>query len=89
PGYPDAITQLQHTRTVCEWTDLPGGPARLLSGHMGAQGIPVLLFDAPALFARPGNPYLDAHGEPYEDNALRFAAFSQAAARVAAGVPGG
>ncbi|WP_250187647.1 glycogen/starch synthase, partial [Escherichia coli] len=35
PGYPDAITQLQHTRTVCEWTDLPGGPARLLSGHMG------------------------------------------------------
>ena len=88
PGYPDAIAQLQHTRTVCEWTDLPGGRARLLSGRMGAQGIPVLLFDAPALFARPGNPYLDDHGEPYEDNALRFAAFSQAAARVAGGVPG-
>ena len=88
PGYPDAITQLQHTRTVCEWTDLPGGRARLLSGRMGAQGVPVLLFDAPTLFARPGNPYLDDHGEPYEDNALRFAAFSQAAARIAGGAPG-
>lgn len=88
PGYPDAMAKLKQTRTVCEWSDLPGGRARLLSGRMGAQGIPVLLFDAPALFARPGNPYLDDHGEPYEDNALRFAAFSQAAARVAGGVPG-
>ncbi|MGK4781124.1 glycogen/starch synthase, partial [Salmonella enterica] len=50
--------------------------------------IPVLLFDAPALFGRLGNPYLDHHGEPYDDNALRFAAFSHAAARVAAGVQG-
>jgi len=88
PCYPTAIAQLQHTRTVCEWTDLPGGRARLLSGRMGAQGIPVLLFDAPALFGRSGSPYLDDHGEPYDDNALRFAAFSQAAARVAGGVPG-
>jgi starch synthase len=87
PGYPNAIAQVRHARTVCEWTDLPGGHARLLSGRMGTQGIPVLVFDAPALFARPGNPYLDDHGEPYEDNALRFAAFNHAAARVASGVP--
>lgn len=88
PGYPDAIAQLQQPRTLCEWTDLPGGPARLLIGHVGPHAIPVLLFDAPALFGRLGNPYLDHHGQPYDDNALRFAAFSHAAARVAAGVQG-
>lgn len=88
PGYPRAIAQMQRTQTVCEWTDLPGGRARLLKGAMGPHAVPVLLFDAPALFDRPGNPYLDDHGVPYDDNALRFAAFSQAAARVAAGVPG-
>lgn len=88
PGYPNAIAQLQCTQTVCEWADLPGGRARLLQGNMGPHGIPVLLFDAPALFARQGNPYLDGNGEPYDDNALRFAAFSQAAARVASGMPG-
>ncbi len=88
PGYPGAIAQMQHAQTVCEWTDLPGGRARLLKGTMGPHAVPVLLFDAPALFGRQGNPYLDDHGAPYDDNALRFAAFSQAAARVAAGVRG-
>lgn len=88
PGYPHAIAQLQRAHTVCEWADLPGGRARLLRGSMGPHGIPVLLFDAPGLFERQGNPYLDAQGEPYDDNALRFAAFSLAAARVACGVAG-
>ncbi|MDC6178586.1 glycogen synthase GlgA [Ralstonia solanacearum] len=88
PGYLAARAQLRDARVACALPDLPGGPARILLGAMPDTGVPVLLFDAPALFDRPGNPYLDACGEPYADNAQRFAAFSHAAARVAGGVPG-
>ncbi|AXW64762.1 starch synthase (plasmid) [Ralstonia solanacearum] len=88
PGYPAARAQLRDARVACALPDLPGGPARVLLGAMPDTGVPVLLLDAPALFDRPGSPYLDACGEPYADNALRFAAFSQAAALVAGGVPG-
>jgi len=45
-----------------------------------ANGLPVYLFDAPALFDRPGTPYADEHQQPFADNALRFGAFSAALA---------
>jgi len=39
-----------------------------------------LLLDCPALYARPGDPYQDAQGEDWPDNALRFGLLSRAAA---------
>lgn len=53
-------------------------PARLLAAD--ADGIPLLLLDCPELYDRPGNPYLDARGHDWEDNAIRFGLLSRVAA---------
>lgn len=42
------------------------------------------LFDCAALFDRPGDPYHDAEHHPWSDNGLRFGAFSDAVAQIAA-----
>ena len=63
----------------------PGLPPSLLLGAE-ADGLPLILVDCPALFDRPGNPYLDAHGRDWPDNGLRFGLFSRVAARL--GQPG-
>jgi starch synthase len=46
------------------------------------------VLDAPHLYARPGNPYVDASGQDWPDNAIRFAALAQAAAMSGQGVIG-
>ena len=67
--------------------DLPGGRARLLAAE--AEGLALLLLDAPHLYERPGGPYLDGAGRDWGDNALRFGALAKAAALIGAGaVPG-
>jgi starch synthase len=48
----------------------------------------MLLLDAPSLFDRDGGPYVDASGQPYADNALRFASFCEAVAQIALGAAG-
>jgi len=58
-----------------------GLPPVLLLGAE-ADGLPLILVDCPALFDRPGNPYLDAHGRDWPDNGLRFGLFSRVAARL-------
>jgi starch synthase len=45
----------------------------------------LLLLDCPFLYERPGNPYQDAEGRDWPDNALRFAMLSRAAALLAGG----
>jgi starch synthase len=58
-----------------------GGPARLVA--VNAEGIDLLLLDAPHLYERGAGIYLDETGKDWADNAQRFAALSEAAARVA------
>jgi starch synthase len=65
---------------VWEEADLWGGPGRVLAGEVG--GLSVLLLDAPHLYDREGGPYSGALGE-HPDNAVRFAALSWLAARIA------
>ena len=45
-------------------------------------GLPLLLLDCPALFDRPGNPYLGPEGRDWFDNHLRFGLLSRVAARL-------
>ena len=81
PLYP-ALAALEEGATeVSNWDDLMGGPARLLATQ--AEGIDIFLLDAPHLFAREGNIYLDADGKDWPDNAFRFGGLSRAAADVA------
>ena len=84
PGYPRVMASLGKTRAVHKWDDLLGAPARLVKGTL-AGGHPLLVLDAPALFAREGGPYADAAGRDWEDNWRRFAALARAAAELAGG----
>ena len=49
-------------------------------------GLACYVLDAPAYFDRPGNPYLNAQGQAWPDNAQRFALFSWAAACLGQGL---
>lgn len=81
PGYPSVVKSLGRAKTVRRWDDLLGVPARVLGGKI--DGHPLLVLDAPALFARDGGPYGDATGRDWDDNWRRFAALGRAAADLA------
>ncbi|KQM27146.1 MULTISPECIES: glycogen synthase GlgA [unclassified Sphingomonas] len=81
PGYPSVVRSLGRAKAVRRWEDLLGVPARLLGGKI--DGHPLLVLDAPALFARDGGPYGDATGRDWDDNWRRFAALGRAAADLA------
>ncbi|MDE1150282.1 MAG: glycogen synthase GlgA [Azospirillaceae bacterium] len=83
PGYPAVMSALENGREVHAFGELFGGPARLIAGT--AQGLDLIVVDAPHLYARAGNPYLGPDGRDWSDNALRFAALSRAAAEVGLG----
>lgn len=83
PGYPAVMATMKRARKVHEWPSLLGEPARLVSGKLG--GHPLLVLDAPGLFARLGGLYTDGSGRDWGDNWRRFAAFSRAAADIAGG----
>lgn len=87
PGYPAITARLQRAAAPHRWRDLLGVEARLLSGEIA--GHPLLVLDAPELFARAGGPYADESGEDWPDNWRRFGAFSRAAADLALGTVGG
>jgi len=84
PGYPSVIAALKRPRAVHAWDMLVGTPARLLSGTLDGSH-PLLVLDAPALYAREGAPYTDAAGRDWADNWQRFAALGRAAADIAGG----
>jgi len=83
PGYPAVIAALNDGEVVRRYKSLFESKARLLAGN--AAGLRLLVLDAPALFDRPGNPYLDDRGADWADNWKRFAAFCRAAADVGQG----
>lgn len=85
PGYPSVLRALPpRTKPVHAWPSLLGTPARLLAGAL-PDGHPLLVLDAPALYAREGLPYTDAAGLDWADNWQRFAALGRAAADIAGG----
>jgi starch synthase len=59
---------------------LPGLKASL--HRVKAEGLDLLLLDAPELFDRPGNPYLAADGRDWPDNHRRYCALSRAGATI-------
>lgn len=84
PGYPAVLAAMIGSREVHAYADLMGGPARILAGR--AAGLDLLVIDAPHLFRRTGNPYMDAQGRDWTDNALRFGALGRVAAEVGHGL---
>jgi starch synthase len=87
PAYPAAVALAEGLHKFATLPGLPGGDGALLRGRMPGTGVPVLLLRSDALYARAGL-YQDEQGRDYTDNAIRFAALSTAAARIAQGVRG-
>lgn len=82
PGYP-AVVAATAGRAIHKWRDLLGAEARLLRGEIA--GEPLIVLDAPALYAREGNPYAGPDGQDWPDNWRRFAALARSAAEIARG----
>ena len=84
PGYPPVMSALESAAEVHTDADFFGGAARLLAGAAANHDLFVL--DAPHLYAREGNPYVQRDGEPWPDNALRFAALARMGASLGSGL---
>ncbi len=84
PGYPAALKAIKRGRVLHSYDDLLGQKARLVAGKLGER--PLILLDAPGLFARDGGPYSDPQGTDWPDNWRRFAALGRAAADLAGGL---
>ena len=84
PGFPAVKAGVKKAKKVGMLTDIAGGSVALLKGK-SPTGQDILVADAQHLFDIQGNPYLDANGEDRPDNGVRYAAFSEIAAKVAMG----
>jgi starch synthase len=84
PGYPAVLEKLVRQEVVHRFADLFGGPANLIAAE--AAHLELFIIDAPHLYARPGNPYVDRNGRDLPDNAQRFAALSLVAAEIGSGL---
>ena len=86
PAYPAVKAKLAEVSIAGEYSDLFGGPARVLAGV--AAGLDLFAIDAPHLYDRPGNPYLRPDGLDWPDNAGRFAALARVGADIGLGAIG-
>lgn len=87
PGYPAVMAKMTGGRVVKEIDDLFGVQAKLIAGRVA--GLDVIVIEAPALYDRPGNPYLSPDGWDWPDNWKRFAALGWTAAELAMGLVDG
>jgi starch synthase len=86
PAYRDVLARLAEVQHL---TDIYVAEVNLnvslLEATLPGTRVPVWLLDCPPAYDRPGNPYLDARGQPWGDNAQRFALLARVATRIAQG----
>ncbi len=84
PAFPAFEAAIEGAQPVVRLQSPVGNCAvQIVRGVLG--GVPAYLIEAAGLFARPGNPYVDAAGRDWPDNHLRFALLGWVAARFADG----
>jgi starch synthase len=84
PAYGAVLEQVTDALTLARLSvEGATSPVRLLQTMLPGTGVPVYLVDCPALYARPGNPYVQPDGTDWADNAARFALFSRVIALIA------
>lgn len=86
PAYRDAMARAGKLKPVTTLS-IPGlnAPVRIMEGKLPETSLITWLVDFPPAYDRPGNPYLDLHGQPWPDNAMRFALLAHAATALALG----
>lgn len=89
PAYGDVLTKITAPQRIASLMldGLPGSIDILETVLAGSELKLWLVHYGPA-FDRGGNPYLDAHGVEWPDNAARFALFSRVIARIGQGAAG-
>jgi starch synthase len=86
PGYPPVLAQCGNMQIVGCCSPLAGLPACSIGRIDTPDGLAVYVVLCPALYERDGTPYGDVRGRDWDDNDIRFARFSAAAADLAAGL---
>jgi len=88
PRYPALGQAFPDAPVVAELPGLGGTlPPSRLRQAVAPDGTPLLLLDCPALYDRPGNPYLGSDGRDQHDNAIRFGLLSRVAALLGSNSP--
>ncbi len=86
PAYREVLMRLESLR-ILGWMEIMGAGrllgVRILEARHAEYAFPVWLVDCPILFDRPGNPYVQADGHDWPDNAERYTVFARAAAELA------
>jgi len=78
PAYGEILKKKLPMKALTE-IYLSGTPGKITlhSTNLGESTVEILLVDHASAFAREGNPYLNADGESWPDNAERFALFNK------------
>lgn len=80
-----AYTDVQHGAAVENYRAPEGcDDTRLFETSAPECDVPIWMLDAAGFRDRPGNPYVDARGQPYPDDALRFGQLGRVGAAMAA-----
>ncbi len=83
PAYADLLAGLETPAVPVEGVALDEPDTRLLETRLPGSDIPVYLVDHPGFSRRPGNPYMGPDGQPWADNAERFAGLCRSVATLA------
>lgn len=78
PAYREVLNNLKTYKVVAE-TFHYNQPVRILETTLPGTRVKTWLVENEHAFDRPGNPYLNAEGNSWIDNAFRYALFSQVA----------
>lgn len=84
PAYRGLAAKCRELHTLAT-VAIRGRTLQLLRGRLDS-GLPLYLVQCAALYEREGDPYRDAQGREFSDNAERFACFSEMVARLATGL---
>ena len=86
PGLPAILRGVVRQQMVCDIGPVFGAArVRLMLGVLEHSGVSAYVVDAPYLYQREGNPYLDAQGLEWGDNLQRFGLLGWVAAHLASG----
>lgn len=78
PAYSDVLQKITKIKILAEtaYYDLP---VKIIETRLPGTNVIAWLVDCPAVYDRPGGPYTDKLGSPWQDNALRFTILCHAA----------
>ncbi|WP_455208574.1 glycogen synthase GlgA [Kaarinaea lacus] len=84
PAYGDTLKKAKRAQRVTT-LKLPGIPGEIaiLKKKLPDANVDIYLVDYPPAFQRSGNPYVNAEGDPWSDNAERFAMFCRSVCELA------